>query len=185
VSRLRRRILARVRGHVDVSRLVARGLVLGHGVYVAPTAYVDPGRPWLIEVGDETMIGPCVIVLAHDASPRLHTGHTLVGRVRIGKRVYIGHGAIIMPGSTIGDEAVIRPGAVIDGVIPARSVAMGNPAVVVSDAATFERRHLEAIADHPVWPIHGWSVGRGITKGRKAEQREALADRCGYLKSPG
>jgi carbonic anhydrase/acetyltransferase-like protein (isoleucine patch superfamily) len=185
LTQLRRRLVARVRGQVDVSRLVARGLVLGRGVYVAPTAYLDPGRPWLIELGDETLVGPWAVVLAHDASPRLHTGHTLVGRVRIGKRVYIGHGAIILPGSTIGDEAVIGPGAVVDGVIPARSVATGNPAEIVSDVATFAQRHREAIAHDPVWPLPGWSVGRGITQERKAAQREALADRCGYLESPG
>jgi maltose O-acetyltransferase len=185
LSQLMRRVLARVRGQLDVGRLIAHGLQLGRGVYVAPTVYLDPGRPWLIEIGDETLIGPWVTVLAHDASTRIHTGHTLLGRVRIGARVYIGHGAIIMPGSTIGDEAVIGPGAVVQGVIPARSVAIGNPAEVVSDVASFAQRHREAIAHAPVWPIPGWTIGRGITSERKVAQREALSDRCGYLESPG
>jgi acetyltransferase-like isoleucine patch superfamily enzyme len=170
---------------VDVSRLVARGLVLGRDVYVAPTAYLDPGRPWLIELGDETQVGPWAIVLAHDASPRLHTGHTLVGRVRIGRRVYIGHAAIILPGSTIGDEAVIGPGTVVDGPIPPRAVVLGNPGQVVADVTAFAQRHHEAIGRDPVWPLTGWSIGRGITEERKAAQRQALADRCGYVKSPG
>jgi acetyltransferase-like isoleucine patch superfamily enzyme len=88
---------------VDVSRLVPQGLALGRDVYVAPTAYLDPGQPWLIEIGDETLIGPCVMVLAHNTSMRLQTRHTLIGRVSIGRRVYIGHGAIVLRGSTIGD----------------------------------------------------------------------------------
>lgn len=185
LSELKRRILARVRGQPDVRRLVAEGLQLGRDVYVAPTAYLDPGRPWLIEIGDGTLVGPWAIVLAHDASTRIHTGHTLLGRVRIGRRVYVGHGAIIMPGSTIGDEAVVGPGSVVRGDIPPRSVAVGNPAVVVSDVASFATRHREAIAQGPVWPIPGWTIGRGITSDRKLAQREALADRCGYLESPG
>jgi carbonic anhydrase/acetyltransferase-like protein (isoleucine patch superfamily) len=182
LSLLKVRTLMRLRGQVGVNRLVAQGLELGRGVYVAPTAYIDAGHPWLIEIGDETLIGPWVIVLAHDTSTRIHTGHTLVGRVRVGRRVYLGHSAIIMPGSTIGDEAVIQPGSVVNGVIPARSVAIGNPAAVVSDVNSFVERHREAIAHDPVWPIPGWTVG-GITEERKAAQRRALADRCGYLES--
>jgi maltose O-acetyltransferase len=124
-------------------------------------------------------------VLAHDAGTRLHTGHTLVGRVRIGKRVYLGHGAIVMPGSTIGDGAMIEPGSVVRGDIPAGSVAIGNPATVVAEVASFAQRHREAIARDPVWPIQGWTVDHGITDERRAAQREALVDRCGYLESRG
>jgi maltose O-acetyltransferase len=164
--------------------MVAQGLKLGRGVYIAPTAYIDAGQPWLIEIGDESLIGPWAIVLAHDTSTRLHTGHTLIGRVRIGRRVYVGHGAIVMPGTTIGDETVINPGAVVFDDIPPRSVAIGNPAQVTSDVATFADRHRAAIARDPVWPIAGWTVGGGITKERKESQRLALTDRCGYLESP-
>lgn len=182
--RLKRLLARRLRGQVDVNRLVAQGLRLGRGVYVAPTAYIDAGHPWLIEIGDKTLIGPWAIVLAHDTSTLLHTGHTLIGRVNIGARVFLGHGAIVMPGSTIGDGAVIRPGAVVLGDIPPQSVAIGNPAVVVSDVESFTAKHDEAIARGPTWPIPGWTLG-GITEERKAAQRDALADRCGYLESPG
>jgi maltose O-acetyltransferase len=184
LSRSKRRLAARVRGQLDRNRLVAQGLELGRDVYIAPTAYLDAGQPWLIQIADESVIGPWAIVLAHDASTRLHTGHTLVGRVTIGRRVYVGHGAIIMPGSTIGDEAVIEPGAVVRGDVPARSVAVGNPAKVVSDTDSFVARHREAIARAPVWPLRGWTLGRGITEERKAAQREALAGGCGYLEPP-
>lgn len=184
LSRSKRRLAARVRGQLDRNRLVAQGLELGRDVYIAPTAYLDAGQPWLIQIADESVIGPWAIVLAHDASTRLHTGHTLVGRVTIGRRVYVGHGAIIMPGSTIGDEAVIEPGAVVRGDVPARSVAVGNPAKVVSDTHSFVARHREAIARAPVWPLRGWTLGRGITEERKAAQREALAGGCGYLEPP-
>jgi maltose O-acetyltransferase len=185
LSKLKRRVAERVRGQVDVRRLVADGLDLGRGVYIAPTAYIDAGHPWLIRIADESVLGPWVVVLAHDASTRLHTGHTLVGAVTIDKRVYIGHGAIVMPGSRIGEEAVITPGTVVQGEIPARSVATGNPAEVVGDVASFAQRHRDAITRSPVWPIPGWTLDHGITPDRKLAQREALAHRCGYLRSPG
>jgi maltose O-acetyltransferase len=185
LSRVRQIVARRMRGQTDVKRLVAQGLRLGQAVYIAPTAYIDAGHPWLIQIGDKSLIGPWAIVLAHDTSTRLHTGHTLIGRVTIGARVYLGHGAIVMPGSTIGDGAVIGPGAVVLGDIPPDSVALGNPATVVSEVASFAQMHREAIARGPTWPISGWTVGRGITEERKAVQRDALADRCGYLESPG
>jgi hypothetical protein len=74
---------------------------------------------------------------------------------------------------------------VVLGDIPPDSVAMGNPAKVVSEVASFAQMHREAIARGPTWPIPGWTVGRGITEERKTVQRDALADRCGYLESPG
>jgi maltose O-acetyltransferase len=184
VSRIKRRALMRIRGQVAPERLVRQGLKLGRAVYVAETAYLDASHPWLIEIGDETLVGPGVTVLAHDTSTRLHTDHTLIGRVRIGARVYLGHGVIVMPGANIGDEAVITPGSVVHGDVPARSLAMGNPARVVSDVGTFAAEHRAAIAHNPVWPIPGWTAGRGITEDRRSAQREALADRCGYLESP-
>ena len=58
LSRLKRRSLMRVRGQVAADRLVAQGLELGRAAYVAPTAYLDVGHPWLIQIGDETLVGP-------------------------------------------------------------------------------------------------------------------------------
>jgi len=55
----------------------------------------------------------------------------------------------------------------------------------VSDVATFAARHHEAITRDPVWPISGWTLRHGITEQRRTAQRDALADRCGYLESPG
>jgi hypothetical protein len=43
LSRLKQIVTRRVRGQVDVHRLVAQGLRLGQGVYIAPTAYLDAG----------------------------------------------------------------------------------------------------------------------------------------------
>lgn len=51
--------------------------------------------------------------------------------VTIGNDVYIGLGACIMPGVTIGNQAYIAAGSVVNRDVPARSVAVGNPARVV------------------------------------------------------
>ena len=49
----------------------------------------------------------------------------------VGDNVWIGTRAIILPGVTIGDGAVIGAGAVVTKDVPARSVAAGNPARIL------------------------------------------------------
>jgi len=51
--------------------------------------------------------------------------------VSIGKCVWIGEGVIIMPGSNIGDGAILGAHSVVKGVIPGNSIAVGSPARVV------------------------------------------------------
>ena len=55
------------------------------------------------------------------------------GPVIIGKDVWIGDKATILPGVTIGDGAVIAANAVITKDVPAYSIAAGNPAKIIKD----------------------------------------------------
>ena len=48
--------------------------------------------------------------------------------VSIGRNVWIGGGAIILPGITIGDDAIIGAGSVVTRDVPAGATAVGNPA---------------------------------------------------------
>lgn len=51
--------------------------------------------------------------------------------ITIGDNVWIGGGAVVLPGVTIGDNSVIGAGAVVTKDVPANVVAVGNPARVV------------------------------------------------------
>ena len=108
-----RRGVARLRGQQDRSHLISLGLKVGQGAFIATNAYLDPGYPWLIKIGDEATLGPHVIVLAHDASMQRHLRCTLLARVSIGKRAFIGAGAIILPGSHVGENAIVGAGTVV------------------------------------------------------------------------
>ncbi len=55
--------------------------------------------------------------------------------VRIGRNVWLGHRAIILPGVEVGDHTVVGAGAVVTKSLPARCIAVGAPARVI---ATFE-----------------------------------------------
>lgn len=82
-------------------------------------------------IGDGTQIGPGVQILAadhpRDASTRA-AGLEFGRPIRIGRNVWIGGGAIILPGVTIGDDALIGAGSVVTRDVPAGVTAFGIPA---------------------------------------------------------
>lgn len=185
LSRMRRRVLDRLRGQLNADHLVAQGLELGERVFIAGNAWVDPGFPWLITIEDEATIGPQAIILAHDASMQRHLHRTLLSRVMIGRRAFVGAGAIVLAGSRIGENAVVGAGAVVRGEIPPGMVAIGNPAQIVGDVESMLHKHRKTTDGPPCWPHVGWTVQGGITPERRRIQREALADgRVGYLEWP-
>ncbi len=91
-----------------------------------------------VSIGERTQIGPGVQILAAD-HPRDAAGRASgreFGRpVRIGRNVWIGAGAIILPGVCIGDDALIGAGSVVTRDVPAGATAFGNPARVQPWAA--------------------------------------------------
>jgi maltose O-acetyltransferase len=85
----------------------------------------------VIEIGDQTQIGPNVQILTadHPRDPReRETGLERGIPVKIGRNVWIGGGAIILPGVTVGDDAIIGAGAVVTRDVPNGATVAGNPA---------------------------------------------------------
>jgi maltose O-acetyltransferase len=176
-----RRLLRRVRGDPDLEQLVERGLRLGRNVYVGRSTVFDGGFLWLISVGDDTTISARVEILAHDASTRRHLGYSIVAPVTIGSRVYIGVGAIILPGVTIGDGAIVGAGSVVRHDIPPRTLAVGVPASVAGKVEDYLERHRKLMRERPVYDGSEWTLGGGVTSSRMRQMREELRDGHGYV----
>lgn len=95
-----------------------------------------------IYVGDGTMFAPNVVVAtaAHPIDPVLRAGAYQYNLdVRIGKNVWIGAGAVILPGITIGDNSVIGAGSVVTKDIPENVVAVGNPCRVIREIGEHDK----------------------------------------------
>lgn len=88
-----------------------------------------------VSIGDKTQIGPNVQILTadHPRDPAEREAGLENGRpIRIGRNVWIGGGAILLPGVTVGDDAVIGAGSVVTRDVPEGATVVGNPAHVHS-----------------------------------------------------
>lgn len=102
---------------------------VGDGVFMNFNCVILDIMP--VTIGDRTQIGPAVQILAADHPRDAATRRTMLefGRpVSIGSDVWIGGGAIILPGMTIGNGALIGAGAVVTRDVPERATVVGNPA---------------------------------------------------------
>ncbi len=89
-----------------------------------------------ITIGDDVQIGPNVQLLTptHPLDPQLRRDKWEAAEpITIGDNVWLGGGAIVLPGVTIGDNTVVGAGAVVTRDLPADVVAVGNPARVIKE----------------------------------------------------
>ncbi len=97
-----------------------------------------------IYVGDSVLFGPNVVVAVagHPVDPDLRRKVAQFNLpVHIGNNVWIGAGAIILPGIAIGDNSVIGAGSVVTKDIPANVVAVGNPCRVLREIGEHDREY--------------------------------------------
>ena len=118
----------------------------GFNISLGERFYANVGGVFLdcapITIGDRALLGPAVQLYAAthplDAETR-RLGLEYALPISIGDDVWLGGGAIVLPGVAIGDRAVVGAGSVVTSDVPADTVVAGNPARAV--------RSLEARAE--------------------------------------
>lgn len=120
----------------------------GHHVHFGNKVYANFNLTCVddthIYVGDYTMFGPNVTIATagHPILPELREkAYQYNMPVHIGKNCWIGAGALIMPGVTIGDNSVIGAGSVVTKDIPSNVVAVGNPCRVLREIGEHDREY--------------------------------------------
>lgn len=118
----------------------------GHFVHFGKNVYANFGLTLVddthIYVGDCTMFGPNVVIATagHPILAELREqGLQYNAPVRIGRNCWIGAGALLMPGVTIGDNTVVGAGSVVTKDLPADVVAVGNPCRVLRPVNEHDR----------------------------------------------
>ncbi len=107
--------------------LNGRKVSLGRNTILNFGTLID-GRRHPVVFGDNVSIGPeaTVLTLGHD--PQSPTFADRGGPVRIGSRAWIAHRAILLPGVTIGEGAIVAAGAVVARDVEPFTIVAGVPA---------------------------------------------------------
>ena len=112
----------------------------GENLHVGARTFINNNLTALdvaaITIGDDCQIGPNVQLLTptHPIEPQPRRDKLEAAKpITIGDNVWLGGGVIVCPGVTIGSDSVIGAGSVVTRDIPARVVAVGNPARVIRE----------------------------------------------------
>lgn len=129
---------------VEARRLGVR--VGDHSRFIAVSSTTFGSEPYLITIGDHVTITEGVRFVTHDGGvwvlrneqPNLD----IVAPISVGNNVFIGMGALLLPGVNVGSNVVIAAGSVVSRDIPDDCVAAGIPARPIK---TFEEYRLSSL----------------------------------------
>jgi acetyltransferase-like isoleucine patch superfamily enzyme len=103
------------------------GMKIGKDVSIGLGAMLDIFFPELIEIGDNTIIGQNVTIIAHE----FLIDNWKIGKVKIGKNVMIGINSTIIAGVTIGDNSIVSACSFVNREVKPFNFAEGVPIRVV------------------------------------------------------
>ncbi|MHB8896856.1 MAG: acyltransferase [Candidatus Geothermincolia bacterium] len=137
-------------------------IFIGDNVYVGHFTVLDGTE--ILAIGEGTQISAWAGVLTHSShvAVRLYGRHYLevpesekkgyrAGPVTIGRYVFIGVGAKVLSGVTIGNGALVTPGSMVRADVPAFAIVSGDPAEVVGDTRELDKPYLEQEAGLRDW----------------------------------
>ena len=122
-------------------------IVIGDDTLVGETAWIDARNGGSIRVGRDGLWSSGVRVATDDMHAIIDraSGHRINrrgGRIDIGRHVWLGIGAIVLPGAVIGEDCVVGARSIVSGKQPAASVLVGVPARPVRSGVTWSRDDL-------------------------------------------
>ncbi|WP_050469442.1 sugar O-acetyltransferase [Herbaspirillum chlorophenolicum] len=106
-------------------------LAIGRNVFINQNCTIyDLGG---VDIGDDVLIGPNVSIITsgHPLEPSQRHAAVVAKPVRIERNVWIGAGATIIGGVTVGENSVIGAAAVVTRDVPPNTLVGGNPARVI------------------------------------------------------
>ena len=110
---------------IDSYVYVEEGVVIGDNCKIRPFVFIPTG----VTIEDNVFIGPNV-TFTNDKHPRVQ-GEWKLLQTRIKRGASIGANSVILPGITIGEEALIGAGSVVTKDVPSKATVAGNPASIV------------------------------------------------------
>jgi UDP-2-acetamido-3-amino-2,3-dideoxy-glucuronate N-acetyltransferase len=119
---------------IDAYVYIEEEVVIGDNCKIRPFVFIPTG----VIIEDDVFIGPNV-TFTNDKYPRAKGLWKLL-RTIVKKGASIGANSVILPGVSIGEEALIGAGSVVTNDVPSKAIAAGNPARIVDYRDKNERR---------------------------------------------
>lgn len=134
--------------------LKKKGVRIGDRTWIVSPkdTYIDPTRPFLIEIGNDVVITAYVKILTHGYDycviRNKFNGEVYgsSGKVKIGNNVFVGMNTTILKGVEIGNNVIIGANSLVNKNIPDNVVVAGNPARIIMSIDEYrEKRRREYI----------------------------------------
>lgn len=123
-------------------------IIAGGGVKIGKhctiCSYLLTKEPFLIEIGDETIVSTNVTFVTHDNSAKLVFGShgDLFGKIQIGSRCFIGQNSTILYGVRLADNIIVAAGSVVTKSFDDSNIIIGgNPARVISSWDKYKEKY--------------------------------------------
>jgi len=110
---------------IDSFVYVEAGVVIGDNCKIRPFVFIPTG----VTIENNVFIGPNV-TFTNDRYPKVGGEWTLL-KTKVESDASIGAGCVVLPGVTVGKEALVGAGSVVTKDVPKRAIVAGNPASIM------------------------------------------------------
>lgn len=166
---------------LTIKACLGLGMKVGENCHGLSGSTIDVAHCWLIEIGNNVTFAPQAYLLAHDASTKRYLNYTKIAKLKIEDNAFIGARALIMPGVTIGKNAIVAAGSLVTKSVPENTIVGGNPARVLAKTDEYINRHKQNMKRSRVYDFR-WTVGGNITPAMCEQMAEELESTVGYVK---
>ena len=110
---------------IDAFVYIEEGVVIGDNCKIRPFVFIPTG----VIIEDDVFVGPNVS-FTNDKYPKVRGKWELL-RTTVKRGASIGANSVILPGVTIGEEALIGAGSVVTKDVPNKAITAGNPSCII------------------------------------------------------
>jgi maltose O-acetyltransferase len=159
---------------------IKSGMRIGVGCDINPGLVVDHSQCWLIEIGNYLTLAPQVYLMAHDASAKAYLEYTKIGTVKLEDHCFIGARSMIMPGVTVGKNAIVAAGSVVTKSVPENTFEGGKPTRIITTTNALMQKHRELMKKAKIYG-EGLRIQDPMTPEMKQQMFKELENQLGYV----